>query len=125
MQIKDKLIRRLPSTYAPASVANIPMGVLAGILVGILCGVGFGFLSVALEMRVPFVTIAIGYAVGYAVLAASKEPGTAQGIIAGICAGASTLLGLFILFCGTGIVSVFGMVFALYAVYRAYTIAAG
>ncbi|HZO87048.1 MAG TPA: tetratricopeptide repeat protein [Chthonomonadaceae bacterium] len=109
----------------PTGQPNIGAGVAVALLLGAACGLGFGYASVAMGMRIPFLTILIGYIIGYAVLKASNQPGPTQAIAAAISATGSTLLGLFIMYSAGVMVSPIAVGLVIYAGYRAYVIASG
>jgi hypothetical protein len=100
-------------------------GILAAIALTLLCGLSFGYGSVALGMRIPFVSLAIGYIVGYAMLKAVRVPGHGLGVLSAVSAVLACLLGLLIMYLAGVIFSPLAFVIVGYAGFRAYRIASG
>jgi hypothetical protein len=118
-----------PTAYrpapAPSGAANLGVGILAALVLTLLCGLAFGFGSVALGMRIPFVSIAIGYIVGYAMLKAVRVPGHGLGVLSAVSAVIACLLGLLIMYLAGIIFSPISFLIVGYAGFRAYRIASG
>jgi hypothetical protein len=96
---------------------------VVGIVLALVLGVAFGLLSVALGMRIPFLTLAIGYIIGNAVVKTSRNTGMVEAMTACICTLAATGIGLFIMYM-QGIPMWYGIVVAVITSSYAFRIGA-
>lgn len=110
--------RPLASKTAPQ--ANPTMGIVVGVVLMLACGIGFGFASVAMGIRIPFLTLLIGDLIGYAVVTASKDNGPLQATVAAICALGAALLGLYIMATHGVFFSPIAYIIAGFAAFRAF-----